>query len=107
MMSRYTCPLPTLACLLLMTACSPSQKPEGTLDTVLAFEPGQEDAIRTALINITDGTEIVLQEGVYHFDKLSIQGPVNQVIFRGRHPEKTIIDFSGQSSGVKACGWTT
>ena len=85
--------------LILMTGCSTSHKPEGTLGNVLVFSPGQENDIRAALIDIKDDTEIVLKEGIYKFDKISLQGPVNKVIFRGKHPEKTIIDFSGQSTG--------
>ena len=97
-MFRYKFYRVVLLLLIAMTACSPSRT-EGSLETVLVFSPGQEQAIRTALINIEDDTEIVLKAGIYHFDKLSIQGPVNKVIFRGEHPERTIIDFSGQSSG--------
>ena len=82
-----------------VTACTTSQKPEGTLETVLVFSPGQENEIRAALIDIKDNTEIVLKQGIYKFDKISLQGPVNKVIFRGEDPENTIIDFSGQSSG--------
>ena len=88
-----------LVFLVLATACSSPNKPEGTLENVKVFLPGQEKEIRTALISIEDNTEIVLKEGIYNFDKISIQGPVNKVIFRGEHPEKTIVDFSGQSSG--------
>lgn len=98
MMFRYRFYEVVLIPLIVTAACSPSRT-EGSLETVLVFSPGQEQAIRTALINIEDDTEIVLKEGIYHFDKVSIQGPVKKVIFRGEHPEKTIIDFSGQSSG--------
>ncbi|MDN5211875.1 parallel beta-helix domain-containing protein [Fulvivirgaceae bacterium BMA12] len=83
----------------LMIACTSPQKQEGTLENVKVFVPGQEKEIRAALIGIENNTEIILKEGVYNFDKISIQGPVNKVIFRGEDPQKTIVDFSGQSSG--------
>lgn len=98
-MIRYLFHRAILICLILITGCTTSQKPEGTLGTVLVFSPGQENDIRAALIDIKGDTEIVLKEGIYRFDKISLQGPVNKVIFRGAHPEKTIIDFSGQTSG--------
>ena len=97
-MFRYRIHGIVLPLLIAMTACSPSRT-EGSLETVLVFSPGQEQAIRSALISIEDDTEIILKAGIYHFDKVSIQGPVNKVIFRGEDPEKTIIDLSNQSSG--------
>lgn len=88
------------ACLCLLMACSPgNQTTVNEYQHTLVFSPGQEEDIRKALITAEDNTDILLKEGTYSFDKLSLQGPLQKVSFRGEGPEKTIIDFSGQESG--------
>ena len=72
---------------------------QSTYQNSYTFSPGQEDEIRAAFIGLEDNSEIILKEGTYHFEKLSIQGPLNQISVRGEGPDKTIIDFSGQASG--------
>ncbi len=84
----------------LLLACSPQSTPsEATYLHQLRFSPGQEDEIRKALITIENNTDILLTAGVYQFEKLSLQGPLEKISIRGEGPAKTIIDFSTQASG--------
>jgi len=78
---------------------SPSSQSDSSYLHQLSFAPGQEDAIRTALISLEDSTEITLTAGTYHFEKLSIQGKLTHISLKGEGPDKTIIDFAGQESG--------
>ena len=90
-----------LALFLFFTACQNSSEEvtDSTYEHQLVFSPGQEEAIRTALITIKDNTEVFLKSGQYQFSKLSIQGQLSNILFRGEGPEKTIIDFSDQNGG--------
>ncbi|MEM6802135.1 MAG: parallel beta-helix domain-containing protein [Bacteroidota bacterium] len=88
------------AALFLLGACSQTnQKDASAYAHQLSFGPGEEDAIRTALISLKDDTEIRLTAGTYSFEKLSIQGKLSKIALIGAGPDKTIIDFSGQESG--------
>ena len=92
--------LSSLVALLFLAACSgTAQKADSKFAHQLRFGPGEEDAIRTALISLKDNTEITLKAGTYSFEKLSIQGKLNNISIKGAGPDKTIIDFSGQESG--------
>ena len=85
---------------LFLWACKTTEvTPPGDYKVSLSFGPGEEDAIRTALITMEDSTAIFLKAGTYNFEKLSIQGQLNQILFQGEGPDKTIIDFSNQGSG--------
>lgn len=65
----------------------------------LSFSPGQEDAIRTTLITIKDNSSVLLKAGVYHFEKLTILGKLQNIELKGEGPDKTIIDFANQAGG--------
>ena len=84
--------------LILLASCA-KKAPDGPYLHQLSFGPGQETEIREALITISDSTEIVLAEGNYSFERLSIQGPYTNIMFRGAGRDKTIIDFSEQTTG--------
>ncbi len=64
----------------------------------LVFKPGDEPKIIEALLTLKDSTSVMLKEGVYHFDNLSI-ARVNHIELKGDGPDKTILDFSKQSTG--------
>ena len=66
--------------------------------TSLVFNPGDEDKIEEALLTLKDSTSVLLKEGLYHFDNLSIAS-VNHILLKGEGHDKTILDFSAQSSG--------
>ncbi|MEL6250946.1 MAG: parallel beta-helix domain-containing protein [Bacteroidota bacterium] len=92
--------LSSIFALLLLAACSgTAQKADSKFAHQLSFGPGEEDAIRTALISLKDNTEITLKAGTYSFEKLSIQGKLKNISIKGAGPEQTIIDFAGQESG--------
>ncbi len=76
-----------------------SDEPQSNYPNFLIFEPGDEEAIELALINLKANTDIYLKQGRYNFENLSIQGPLDNILFRGENPKKTILDFSGQTSG--------
>ncbi|MFK7926531.1 MAG: parallel beta-helix domain-containing protein [Bacteroidia bacterium] len=67
--------------------------------TTLTFSPGQEDQIRIACIEATDNTLIQLEAGIYEFEKLSLQGPLNNIGIIGKGQKETIFDFGKQESG--------
>ena len=66
--------------------------------TSLVFNPGDEAKIEEALLTLKDSTSVLLKEGLYHFDNLSIAS-VNHILLKGEGHDKTILDFSSQSSG--------
>ncbi|MEL7530852.1 MAG: parallel beta-helix domain-containing protein [Bacteroidota bacterium] len=65
----------------------------------LTFSPGQEDQIRIACIKAEDNTLIQLEAGIYEFEKLSLQGPLNNIGIVGKGQKETIFDFGKQASG--------
>jgi parallel beta-helix repeat protein len=67
-------------------------------NTTLSFSPGDESKIVEALLSIKDSTSILLKEGVYKFDNLSI-AQVNHILLKGEGKDKTVLDFSAQSQG--------
>lgn len=70
----------------------------GNFDFCLEFNPGQEEEIELALLSIENNTLIKLNEGTYNFNSLSLVSSRN-IKFMGDGIRKTIIDFSGQTSG--------
>ncbi len=66
--------------------------------TELSFSPGEEAKIAEAFLTIKDSTSILLKEGVYAFDNLSIV-QVKHILIKGEGFDKTILDFSGQTQG--------
>ena len=66
--------------------------------TSLVFSPGDEAKIEEALLTLKDSTSVLLKEGLYQFDNLSIAS-VNHILLKGEGHDKTILDFSSQTSG--------
>ncbi len=64
----------------------------------LTFNPGDEAKIVNAFLTLKDSSSILLTQGVYKFDNLSI-AQVNHILIMGVGPDKTILDFSEQSGG--------
>ncbi|HUH74608.1 MAG TPA: parallel beta-helix domain-containing protein [Chitinophagales bacterium] len=86
---------------ILFTACKKDTKDiikDPDYDTHLKFIPGEETKIIEALLTIKNKTWIELAEGKYSFENLSIVG-VDMIKFTGAGKDKTILDFSNQSSG--------
>ena len=85
------------ACLLLLLSCG-SNKDNADYATSLTFHPGEETKIIEALLSIKDNTQVLLTQGTYHFDNLSV-AQVKNVRLQGEGFDKTILDFSSQTQG--------
>lgn len=80
-------------------ACTNDKSDEqGSYTTMLSFKPGDEEKIEEAFLSIKDSTHIYLEAGNYKFDNLSI-AQANHIRFQGAGHDKTVLDFSEQSSG--------
>lgn len=93
--------LPAIISLLIclgFAACNTSDKADKDYENNLKFSPGQEEDIVDAFLTIKDNSAIYLTAGTYHFDNLSIAG-AKIILLRGDGPDKTILDFSDQSTG--------
>ncbi len=66
--------------------------------TSLSFGPGEESKIVEAFLSIKDSTDILLKAGTYNFENLSI-AQVKNIRIKGEGFDKTILDFSKQTSG--------
>jgi parallel beta-helix repeat protein len=66
--------------------------------TTLTFKPGDESKIIEAFLSVKDSTRILLTQGVYTFDNLSI-AQVKHIMIQGEGYDKTILDFKKQSEG--------
>ena len=64
----------------------------------LSFGPGEENSISEAFLSLKDSTTVLLKEGTYHFDNLSI-AQVKHIRIQGDGFDKTILDFSKQTQG--------
>ncbi len=82
----------------LFFSCKEGKDAGKNYGTSLVFSPGDEAKIEEALLTLKDSTSVLLKEGLYHFDKLSIAS-VNHILLKGEGYDKTILDFSSQSSG--------
>ncbi|NML22417.1 hypothetical protein HHL16_16150 [Pseudoflavitalea sp. G-6-1-2] len=92
-------PILGLCCLLLlMAACNTAPDTKSSYKHTLSFGPGEEAKITEAFLTIKDSTDILLKEGKYQFDNLSLAN-VNHIRVRGEGTEKTILDFSSQKTG--------
>lgn len=84
---------------ILLFSCGGNQTArQGKYTTVLTFKPGDEQKIAEAFLSIKDSTELVLKQGTYQFDNLSI-AQVKHILIRGEGHDKTILDFKAQSQG--------
>lgn len=81
-----------------LTACNGDATTGDSYTNHLVFSPGDEEKIAEAFLTLKDSTSILLKEGLYHFDNLSIAA-VNHISLKGDGPDKTILDFSQQSTG--------
>jgi len=66
--------------------------------TTLEFAPGDEAKVVEAFLSLKDSSEIHLKAGQYKFDNLSLT-QLKHIQIRGDGPDKTILDFSGQTQG--------
>jgi parallel beta-helix repeat protein len=84
--------------LLSLAACYQEAKNNDGYKSAQSFGPGDESKIAAAFLSLTDSSHIILKEGIYKFDNLSI-AQVNHIKIEGAGPDKTILDFSRQSQG--------
>ncbi|MEL6591879.1 MAG: parallel beta-helix domain-containing protein [Bacteroidota bacterium] len=102
MLNNHQWAILLLGCLLshVFFACkTDASLAEKGYQNTLTFSPGQEDQIRLACIEAEDNTLIQLEAGIYEFEKLSLQGPLNNIAIVGKGKEETIVDFGKQASG--------
>lgn len=66
--------------------------------TSLVFKPGDEAKIINAFLSLKDSSSVLLKQGIYKFDNLSL-AQLNHILIKGEGPDKTILDFSEQSEG--------
>jgi parallel beta-helix repeat-containing protein len=95
--------IPSLLIALLVTlslfSCTGNKSTQaGNYKTRLTFKPGEEQKIAEAFLSIKDSTQILLKQGTYKFDNLSI-AQVNHIMIQGEGHDKTILDFKEQSQG--------
>lgn len=79
-------------------SCKQKATSEEGYNTTISFGPGDESKIVEAFLSIKDSTSILLKQGTYKFDNLSI-AEVNHIRIKGEGYDKTILDFSGQTQG--------
>ena len=82
----------------LLYSCKPKIADKDGYKTTISFEPGDESKIVEALLALEDSTIVLLKQGLYHFDNLSI-AQLNHILIKGEGHDKTILDFSNQSQG--------
>jgi parallel beta-helix repeat protein len=82
----------------LIFSCNPKTDNKSDYTTTLSFAPGDESKIVEAFLSMKDSTSILLKQGVYRFDNLSI-AMVNHILIKGEGYDKTMLDFSAQSQG--------
>ncbi len=97
---KHSFPLFFLAMLVVMITQSSCTNNSDSKDytTTLSFKPGQESKIIEAFLSIKDSTRILLTQGVYSFDNLSI-AQVKHIMIQGEGADKTILDFKKQTEG--------
>ncbi len=83
---------------ILFFSCNPATENKSDYTTTISFAPGDESKIVEAFLSMKDSTSILLKQGVYRFDNLSI-AMVNHILIKGEGYDKTILDFSEQSQG--------
>jgi parallel beta-helix repeat protein len=79
-------------------SCTSRSVPKDEYKINLSFKPGDEAKIAEAFLAIEDSTRILLKQGLYKFDNLSI-AQVNHIRIQGEGHAQTILDFSQQSQG--------
>jgi len=80
-----------------IVSCSDDDEPKNQI-IIAAGENAAEDA-QLAFIDVEEDFEIVFEEGTFKFPTtLSMDGKTN-IVIRGAGRDKTILDFSSQSSG--------
>ena len=83
---------------ILFLSCNPATENKVEYKNTLSFGPGDESKIIEAFLSIKDSTSILLKQGLYKFDNLSI-AMVSHILIKGEGYDKTILDFSSQSQG--------
>jgi parallel beta-helix repeat protein len=81
----------------LFCSCNPKTD-QDTYKTNLTFNPGEESKITEAFLTLKDSTSILLKQGTYKFDNLSI-ALLKHISIKGEGHGKTILDFSSQKQG--------
>lgn len=85
--------------LALLAACAaPEKQAEDGYKTRLSFGPGDETKITEAFLTMTDSSSLELKAGAYKFNNLSLV-QLKHIRISGAGPDKTILDFSGQTQG--------
>lgn len=80
-----------------VSCTQPERNAEG-YKVSLRFGPGDEQKILEAFLTLKDSSLVELKEGKYSFDNLSLT-QLKHIAIRGAGPDKTILDFSAQSTG--------
>ncbi len=65
---------------------------------IVTFSPGEESKIVEAFLSLKDSSSVVLKQGTYHFDNLSL-AQLKHILLKGEGADKTILDFSEQTQG--------
>lgn len=84
--------------MVLTSSCKTANTESDGYNTTLVFGPGDEAKIADAFLSLKDSSRIELKAGVYKFDNLSL-ALLKHIHIKGEGPDKTILDFSGQSQG--------
>jgi len=79
-------------------SCKENKGNNDSYTTTLTFNPGDEAKIINAFLTLKDSSSVLLKQGVYKFDNLSL-AQVNHILIKGEGPDKTILDFSEQTAG--------
>ena len=89
----------SFAGLLLVSCSGPSAGgSDNGFKTTITFNPGDESKIVETFLSLKDSTCIVLKQGLYKFDNLSI-AQLKHILIQGEGYDKTILDFSKQTQG--------
>lgn len=83
---------------ILLCACNAKTTDQDGYIHSATFAPGDENKITEAFLSIKDSSSILLKQGVYTFDNLSI-AQVKHILIKGEGADKTILDFSAQTAG--------
>lgn len=81
-----------------LVSCNQGARQEDTYKIKMVFHPGEEAKILEAFLTLKDSTKVLLKAGQYQFDNLSIAA-LNHILIEGEGFDKTILDFSQQSTG--------
>ena len=83
---------------ILLFSCKGNTDNKDGYTTSLSFSPGDEAKIVDAFLSLKDSSSVLLKQGVYKFNNLSI-AQLKHILIKGEGFDKTILDFSQQTTG--------